>query len=207
MRIDGFNELLQQARRGEPPAIDRMFVSISHRLKHLVLSQNGFNCAAESVSDLIQEVAVRIWQKLDQFQGAENDAQSYAMFLQWVDQVGRRMASDMRRKRKAQRRRPANGIVPLELSGSGNENIRSLEPASGQQSPSWAVRASEREQAVKLALDSLRDETARRIVCMRFFDGLSLRQISEQLGLSYDKVRERYNSSLRTLEQALDGFQ
>jgi RNA polymerase sigma factor (sigma-70 family) len=68
------------------------------------------------------------------------------------------------------------------------------------------MQATERDLAVKQALDELIDETSRKIVRLRFFDGLSLRQISEQLDLSYDKARELYNASLRILEQKLDEF-
>ena len=206
METDGFNELLQRARLRDPAALDRLLAAISPRLKQLALSQDGFNCAAESVSDLVQEVAVRIWQKLNQFQGSEHDADSYAMFLQWADQVVRHLASDMRRDRNTLRRSPLKGFVSLEATTSEDERIRPLEPAGQEPSPSWAVQATERELAVKQALEKLIDETSRKIVCLRFFDGLSLRQISEQLDLSYDKVRELYNASLRILEQKLDEF-
>jgi DNA-directed RNA polymerase specialized sigma24 family protein len=41
------------------------------------------------------------------------------------------------------------------------------------------------------------------IVRLHFFDGLSLREIAERLDLSYDQVRHRYQTTLRSLEQEL----
>ena len=42
------------------------------------------------------------------------------------------------------------------------------------------------------------------IVRLRFFEGLSLRQVAGRLQLSYDKVRERFRFSVRRLQQYLE---
>jgi RNA polymerase sigma factor (sigma-70 family) len=59
---------------------------------------------------------------------------------------------------------------------------------------------------VRAALLKIASETDREIVRLYFFDSLSLRQIAERLGLSYDKVRERHHASLRFLERELGGL-
>lgn len=208
MQMEGFNQLLQRAKAKDPVAMEQLLAGLSPRLKHLALTQPGFNCPAESVSDLVQEVALRIWQKLDQFQGNEDDVQCEAMFYQWVDQIVKHMARDMRRDRSAQRRAPPKPILPLETTTSGGASGFESPgvPAANQESPSSIVRVGERERLIRAALESLTDETAKKILQLRFVDGLSLRQISDQLGISYDKVREQFNRSLRYLESKLEGL-
>jgi RNA polymerase sigma factor (sigma-70 family) len=209
MRNVGFNDQLRRVKERDPKATQELLAAIGPRLRQLALTYGGMNCAAESVSDLVQEVTVRIWQKLDQFQGTADDAQCEAMFYQWMDQVVRRLALDMQRERGAQRRTPAEGILRLGPKGSSAGDVPNagIDPPDRQRSPSSLVQANERDRVIRAALESLTDETARRILSLRFIDGLSLRQISEQLGLSYDKVRELYNRSLRQLETKLEGLQ
>lgn len=206
MRIQPFNELLQRAKANEPLAVDQLLARLTPRLKQFALTHAGFGCAAESVSDLVQEVAVRIWKKLDQFAGSEDDLVSEAMFHQWVEQIVRNLARDMRRDRNTQRRSPPNAILPLNMpspqDASGSE--LALEPAADQESPSSLVRTDEQARLIQKALQSLSDDTVKQILELRFVQGLSLRQISDRLGIGYDKVRDQYNRSLRYLESKLD---
>jgi RNA polymerase sigma factor (sigma-70 family) len=65
------------------------------------------------------------------------------------------------------------------------------------------LRTDEQARLVQAALERLADDTDRAILRLRFFDGLSLRQIAERLALSYDKVREHYQSGLGQLEREL----
>ncbi|MBI3467782.1 MAG: sigma-70 family RNA polymerase sigma factor, partial [Planctomycetes bacterium] len=81
-----------------------------------------------------------------------------------------------------------------------------LEPAGAEPTPSANVRSEEQDQLVRAALDRIPDTTDRQIVQLRFFDGLSLRQIAERLKLGYDQVRERYHRGMQRLERELGGL-
>jgi len=58
---------------------------------------------------------------------------------------------------------------------------------------------------IRAALERIPDETDRTIVRLRFFAGLSLHQIAEQLAMSYDKVVERSHAGLKSVEKELRG--
>ena len=59
---------------------------------------------------------------------------------------------------------------------------------------------------VRFALHRLPDLTDRSILVLRFFVGLSLEDISEQLLLPLETVRERYHVGLTFMERELGGF-
>lgn len=177
------------------------------------LAQVARTCArpargSQSVSDLVQEAEVRVWQKLDQFCGGKNDAESLAMFRSWLAQIVRRVGLNLERKRGAQRRRPAAGRLLRQggpLSGGRESGSGAAELAGSGSTPiDQAIR---KEEALRLhaAMERLLDETARAVVRLHAFEGLSLRKVAQRLELSYDEVRDRYRSSLRRLEEEMLG--
>lgn len=111
------------------------------------------------------------------------------------------------RDRKAQRRRPPQKIVRLQQAPTGASTSQgsAIDPADSELSPSQNVQADEQARRVRDRLARLPDPTDREIVRLRFFEGLSLRQIADRLQLSYDQVRDRYQHSMRRLERDLGG--
>ena len=73
-------------------------------------------------------------------------------------------------------------------------------------SPSVAVNTSDEARLVHEAMLELPDEVDRSIIELRFFEGLSLREISDRLKLSYDRTRQRYHASMEVLERRLGGL-
>lgn len=59
---------------------------------------------------------------------------------------------------------------------------------------------------MRAALERMPSVTDRAILLLRIFVGLSLRQISGRLKISYEKVRERYQQGLRHMERQLGGW-
>ena len=82
-----------------------------------------------------------------------------------------------------------------------------MEPAASGPTPSANAQGDEQRQLIRAALEEILEGEDREIVRLRFFEGLSLRQISERLTLGYDHVRERYQLSMRRLERELAGLQ
>jgi RNA polymerase sigma-70 factor (ECF subfamily) len=208
MDADGFHDLLRAAQATDSQALERLLTLIRPHLEQVARGYADPTRPDASTSDLVQEAWLRAWQKLDQFQGAEADDDTLAMFRAWVGQIVRSLGLNAQRERNAQRRKPPQPIVPLDrpVPGQSTSQGGAIDPAAGEPTPSVAVRAGEQAEMLRKAIEGINDQTARQIVEMRFFDGLSLRQISQRVGLSYDKVRERYQATMGKLERELGGL-
>ena len=199
---------LRLAQNGDRLALERLLAALRPRLEQLARGYPEPGGSRESTADLAQEGAVRIWQKLDQFQGGEDDAQTLAMFHDWVARIVRHLAVDGQRERHAQRREPPGGLrhLPTAEAGESSSGGGGIDPAASGPTPSANLQADEQARLIRAALERIPDATDREMVRLCFFEGLSLRQIAERLNLTYDKVRERYHHSLRLLERELGGL-
>jgi RNA polymerase sigma factor (sigma-70 family) len=198
-------ELLAQAQKGDRQALEQLLAELRPRLELLASRYVDPANAGDSTADLVQEAALRIWQKLAQFQGGPDDAQTAAMFHKWVSQLVHHVGVDKQRERTAQRRAPAQRPLRLDAAPGADTSSAAggLDPAAGGPTPSANVGAAEEARLIRDALDKIPDDTDREIVHLCFFQGLSLCQIAEKLNLSYDKVRERYHQCLRFLDREL----
>jgi RNA polymerase sigma factor (sigma-70 family) len=208
MDATGFRSLLRRAQAGDRHSLDDLLAALRPHLETLARPFADPACAAESTSDLVQEAELRAWQRLHQFKGTDDDEGALAMFRAWVGQFVRRLGQNARRHRRRKRRRPDRPVASLDAVAPGQSaNLLGVaEPHANEPSPSTNVRADERTQSVLQALAALPDEQERQIVRLRFFDGLSLRDIAGRLGLTYDVVRERYRVSKQRLGRALEGL-
>jgi RNA polymerase sigma factor (sigma-70 family) len=136
--------------------------------------------ASPSVSDLVPDACLHVWRKRDRFQGTD-DGQTLSLCRAWVGRIVWRLGQNGRRDRRAQGRPPAR-----------------------QPTPSVEMRQAKQRERVRAALESLPGATARAVVRLPFFEGVSLREVARRLGLSYDSVRERYRASVRLLERGLE---
>jgi RNA polymerase sigma factor (sigma-70 family) len=157
----------------------------------------------ESVRDRVQDVCLRVLKKLDQFQGAQlapDDEQAWALFCGWVRQIIHSV--DVNARRDAEK-------VPRQMPDAADSTSQPgvADPLAPGPTPSSIVRASERARRVLDALDKLPDLEGREIVRLRYFEGLSLKQIAARMGLSYDIVRDRYRVSMQRLRRELKGLQ
>jgi RNA polymerase sigma factor (sigma-70 family) len=192
------------AQQGDRQAMDRLLAVLRPRLEKLARRYVEPGSGQASTADLVQEAALRLWQRLAQFQGGPDDRQTLAMFQDWLRQLVRHLAQDRLRQRHAQRRRPPRGLRQLEATApEGSSSAAGNDPPASGPTPSANVRSDEQAALIRKALEKIPDPTNRKIVELCFFEGLSLRQIAAQLGLSYDKVREGYHRSLRLLEREL----
>jgi RNA polymerase sigma-70 factor (ECF subfamily) len=136
---------------------------------------------AHRAGDAVQEAFLRAWQELPRLQDPRR-------FGGWLLQIVRNAAIDLRR-----RIRPTVPEFP-ELAAPGPSPARGSEQA-------------ETAATVQAALASL-DEVTRTVVALRYYDGLSSREIGEALELSpaaVDMRLSRARSQLRTLLSPLAG--
>ncbi|MCZ6603155.1 MAG: sigma factor-like helix-turn-helix DNA-binding protein [Planctomycetota bacterium] len=65
------------------------------------------------------------------------------------------------------------------------------------------MRISKRTRRVRQAMERIPDVTDRAILVLRVFVGLSLRQISDRLRLSTNRVRAGYRGAIKRMEREL----
>jgi RNA polymerase sigma factor (sigma-70 family) len=198
------HDFLKRAQGGDRQAMDQLLAVLRPHLEQLARRHADPDCVSESTADLVQEAALRIWLKLEQFRGGEDPEQTTAMFLDWVKQLVGHLGLDRQRAHHAQRREPSQRLLRLDA-GQGSEasSTGGIDPAAGGPTPSANAGLEEQAQRIRAALEKLPQATDREIMQLCFFEGLSLRQIAERLQLSYDKVRERYHCSLKALQREL----
>jgi RNA polymerase sigma factor (sigma-70 family) len=200
----GFHNLVHRAQAGDPQAVAQLLELIRPRLEELA---GGYADPAEpaaSTADLVQQAWLRAWQKLDQFHGGADDAQTWGKFSAWLAQIVRRLGQDARRTR-ARHGPPSGKLRRLHARTPGESTTQGsrADPAASGPTPSAAIQAEEQAQMIRAALAKLADATDREILRLRFFEGLSLRQVAERVQLNHETVRQRYHTTLRRLRREL----
>jgi RNA polymerase sigma factor (sigma-70 family) len=198
--IPGFHDLLARARAGDRAATEQLLSVIRPWLEQLARNHAGCHRADGSTSDLVQEAWLRAWQKLDQFQGSDDEAQAMATFRAWLARIVERLGLNAARDAGAQQRSPPRKLLRLDGVSA------SLDPSAVEPTPSAAAQEEERARLVREALAKLSDPLDRDIVRLRFFDGVSLRHIARQLGCNPETIRQRYHALLGRLQQDLNGL-
>lgn len=198
--IPGFHDLLTRARAGDRAATEELIGLIRPWLEQLARNHAVCHRADGSTSDLVQEAWLRAWQKLDQFQGADDEAQAVTMFRAWLARIVERLGLNALRDAGAQQRSPPGKLLQL------NGVSASLDPSAAEPTPSAAAQEEERARLVSEALAKLDDPLDRDIVRLRFFEGISLRHIARQLGCNPETIRQRYHALLGRLQQDLNGL-
>ena len=198
-----FPALLARARSGDPAATDELLALIRPWLEQLAQSHSP----NQSVSDLVHDAWLRAWQKLDQFQGAQDEAHALATFRAWLAQIVTRLGLNAIRDNNAQQRTPSG---KLRLDGrapnTSGDSAAAPQPPSAEPTPSANAQAEEQARLVQEAIARLSDPLDREIVQLRFVDGLSLRQIAVKLGCNHESVRQRYHAVLGRLQRELGGL-
>ena len=201
MHPEQFRELLSRAQAGDRAAMDSLFEATR---PYMLQVARTYADPDESASDLIQDAALRAWQAVGDFRGADADDETHTMFMAWIIRIVHRVGLNAVRDRQAKRRAPTQTIVSLDPAGASESSFdHPMEPAANESSPSVNLARAEQRQIIQHVLESSLNDEDRTIVRLRFFDCLSLRQISERLQVSYDRVRERYAASMRKLEREL----
>jgi RNA polymerase sigma factor (sigma-70 family) len=201
-----FPELLARARAGDRAAIDQLLALARPWLEHPARSQAQAPEPDRSSSDLVQEAWLRAWQKLDQFRGADDEAQALTTFRAWLTRIVTRLGINAARDATARQRTPPGKLLRLHGTTPAEDSLPALDPCASGPTPSAGAQAEERARLVREALARLTDPLDRDLVRLRFFEGLSLRQVAARLGLSHETVRQRFHALLDRLGRELRGL-
>ena len=199
---DDLLQLIEDARGGDEASFERLLDGFLPQLRVIARQYADPNHATESTSDILQEAGLKVWQALEQFRGAQTEEAPRAMFRAWTQQIVHRTGLNAVRQRQAQKRSP--GANPVRARDGSSDSDAGFEIAASGTTPSAHAQKTEQAVIVRNALDRVTNELSRRIVTMRFFDGLSLREISEQVGLGYEATRDRYRRAMKVVETALE---
>jgi RNA polymerase sigma factor (sigma-70 family) len=155
---------------------------------------------ANASGDVVQEGFVRAWERLA-------DLKEPARFGPWLCGIVRNMAIDsLRRARNEPRAASASPAVHDSRSPGYDGHAHGRFAAEGGNGycpdPSEDLTRRERDQAVAAALQAL-DDVSRSAVVLRYYDGMSSKQIGDLLGLAPAAVDMRLTRARRQLRDHL----
>ncbi|MFJ8229779.1 sigma-70 family RNA polymerase sigma factor [Streptomyces sp. NPDC094448] len=135
----------------------------------------------QRAEDLVQETLVRAWQHPEAFE------RPYESMRPWLFTVGRRLAIDARRSRLAR---------PAEI----GDGVLATTP-----DPADPTEMAVAQLDVRAAVDSLSADH-RAVLDRLYFQGLSVRETAESLGIPPGTVKSRTHYALRALAPRLPGY-
>lgn len=174
--------LVLRARRRDADAFadlirryERVALSVAYSVLH----------NADSAGDVVQDAFLRAWQRLA-------DLKEPARFATWLCGIVRNLAIDVRRRDRFIR---LTGESEMLDAGTSNEDRFYPDPLD-------EIDRREQRMQVAEALQSL-DEVTRPAVILRYYDGLSSKQIGEILGMSPAAVDMRLSRARQQLKTLL----
>lgn len=189
-------DLILDAQAGDAEAIEKLVEKFSELIQRECARYGVWQNPELSHADLIQEVMFLVWTKIGQFKGAENE-NADAMFTQWVRVTAQSVLKNMHRARNAKKRKPDEKIEVFDESVQGVHNRNHVKTASS------IFSTKEQVERLNAAMKDTLDVEGREILNLRIVEGLSLREISTKLSLSYDQVRYKFKTSLEALERQI----
>jgi|ERR1041385_7511130 RNA polymerase sigma-70 factor (ECF subfamily) len=168
-------DLVRSAQNGEPRAFSELIRRYERTALAIAYSATG---ASERAGDVVQEAFARAWQKIQTLREP-------ARFASWLAGIVRNIAVDERRRVK---RRSAEELAP-----------DSADPGNG---PAEEVDRRETCSQVTAALQQL-DDMSRSAIVLRYYEGMSSREIGELLGVSPAAVDMRLMRARQELRRLL----
>ena len=139
----------------------------------------------QQAADLMQDVFLRVWRRLDELAGMPQDRQRA-----WIFTVARNLSVDTHRHERTQ---------------AGAEQVLAREPARAEQPASTAVIAAERVAVVGEAIRRL-PESQRVTLTMAAAGEMTSAELADALGVPAGTVRYRLSLARRAVAEALDRY-
>ena len=179
MEVPG-KDLVERARRKDAEA----FASLIRTYERVALSVAfGILGDASAAGDATQEAFIRAWERLGDLREAER-------FGTWVCGIVRNLSLDMLRRRK-----PAEPWTASSPAVDGRWTHDPLEE----------IDRRERYSRISAAIASL-DEVSRPVVVLRYYEGLSSKEIADLLEMSAAAVDMRLSRARKQLRSLLEEY-
>jgi RNA polymerase sigma-70 factor, ECF subfamily len=177
----------QGLKRQDAGLLDELIVKYQHRLMRYLLYLTGNR---EQAEDLFQDVWMRVMVRGAQFNGQ-------ARFETWLFTIARNMVIDLRRKRTT------SSLDELFEAGSDDDRPMSFEVADGEPTPFDRVSNFEDRERIATALLDL-DTLHREVLVLRFYEELSLEEISKVTKSHLSTVKSRLYRGMAMIRPKLE---
>jgi RNA polymerase sigma-70 factor (ECF subfamily) len=193
-------ELLNQAKAGEPAAVDRLLTTHREPLRRMIgLRLDPALARRVDASDVVQDVLLEASRRLADY--LRDPAMPFHLWLRHIAQD--HMIDAHRRHRQAQRRSldREQALVPAGLADASSVELagRFIDQ---ELTPATAALRREMEKRLHGALAEL-EEGDREVILMRHFEQLSNQDVAAALGLSEAAASMRYLRAIRKLRAVL----
>jgi RNA polymerase sigma-70 factor (ECF subfamily) len=193
-------ELLAQARRGEPEAVERLLTAHREPLRRMIsLRLDPALAARLDASDVVQEVLLEASRRLDDY--LRNPVMPFHL---WLRHIAKDHIIDAhRRHRQAQRRSldREQSLVPAVLADHSSLEL-AAQLLDQEPTPATAAIRHELQRRLDGAIAAL-DEDDREVILLRHGEQLSNQEVAAVLGLSEAAASMRYLRAVRRLRAAL----
>jgi len=190
-------DLLAAARRGEPDAIGQIFEAARSRLLQIAARELPADVRVKiAPSDIVQETAVDAQRDFTQFNGTSPEA-----LFAWLRGILRNNVVDaVRRYRDALKR---NATLEISLATVSAQQAGEILPALSHPADGSAIR---REEAAMLNTVMARlPADYRRVLELRYWQGMSFVDMAPHLGRSPEAARKLWYRALECLQSELAG--
>jgi RNA polymerase sigma-70 factor (ECF subfamily) len=192
--------LLAQARQGEPQAVDRLLTAHREPLRRMIdLRLDPALAARVDASDIVQDVLLEAHRRLEEY--LRNPAMPFRL---WLRHIAKDHVIDAHRRHRLAQRRSLDREQPLVPAVLADHS--SLELAGQlldqERTPASAAIQRELQNRLNAAIAAL-DEDDREVILLRHREMLSNQEVAVALGLSEAASSMRYLRAVRRLRAAL----
>ncbi len=177
-------ELIRQIGRSQPEAVRLLYQRYGRMVYSVALRAVSDPSAAEEIT---QDVFLRIWEKAETYRADK------AKVVTWIARIARNRAIDVYRQRRSRDDRASAGWEELKQAATAPS------PHPGERMETARLQGRVREAVASLPPDQ---KTA---LTLAFFQGLTHKEIAEELGEPLGTVKTRIRAAMQKLRSMLDG--
>jgi RNA polymerase sigma-70 factor, ECF subfamily len=193
-------QLLDQARQGDPSAVEQLLARERAPLRRMIdLRLDPRVAGRVDASDVVQDVLVEVHGRLDDY--LKNPVMPFHL---WLRHIARDHLIDAHRRHRGAQRRAVDRERPLVPAGLADHSSVQLAAQFIDQelTPASAAIRHEMERRLHAALAEL-DDDERDVILMRHFEQLSNQEVAALLGLTEAAASMRHLRAVRRLRTLL----
>jgi RNA polymerase sigma-70 factor (ECF subfamily) len=197
---DSTDRLLDDARAGDPAAVDRLLGEFREPLRRVIgLRLDPAVARRVDASDIVQDVLIEANQRLTEYLKKPD-----MPFHLWLRHLAQDRIIDSHRRHRLAQRRSVDREQPIARPAWAEESSASLvaQLIDTERTPTSEAIAHELRRRLEVAVDQL-GEDDREVVLMRHTEGLSNQEVAHALGLTEAAASMRYLRALRRLRGVL----
>ncbi len=197
---DDTDRLLEDAKTGEPAAVDRLLGEFREPLRRVInLRLDPAIARRVDASDIVQDVLIEANQRLVDYLKQPN-----MPFHLWLRHLAQDRIIDTHRRHRLAQRRSVDREQAIARPGWTDESSVSLvaQLVNTERTPASEAIQHELQRKLSTAIDQL-DDADREIVLMRHHEALSNQEVAKALDLTEAAASMRYLRALRKLREVL----